>query len=322
MKTLLLALLLCSTASAATSVYQRNGFSIFPGVSTIAGTKINGITATGFSINGFALYLDAEVTAWSAGIQSASPGSRPNTKSSTIANTLSVVIKQQSYSAKIVYLLPLLGQDIAATLMPLRDSLTAGYADNVGGAFVNGDFTEATGVQGNGSTKIINTKITPSQLGTTNNGGIGYWETNIAFDGTTTWMAAAFNNANSNFFGVYADGSLLGRCYWGGGSNYADSGAGTATNGHYYGQRSGSTSREIFKNGSSAGTNTTSDATSGASERTIAFPGYHINASYAFFHGRCAVFYLTDGTMSSGDASSFNTLLLTYLFTPTGRPSS
>lgn len=110
--------------------------------------------------------------------------------------------------------------------------------------------------------------------------------------------------------------------YWGAVANSAGILTGSGTNGHFYAERSSSTSRVIFKNGSTLASNTTSDATSGASEQNISVVGIRNGAAQLYWAGRCALAYMTDGTMGSTNAAAFDTLLRTYLFTPTGRPSS
>jgi hypothetical protein len=301
------------------SIGKRNNFTVTPPIGSIGSVRVNGFSIS--EINGQTIAMNSKVTTWSNNIATRNAASRPNLKSTWIANNLANAIDAASYGSKIKYLLPFIGPDNIAALEPLIDTLAVGYADNVGGAAFT--FSEATGMQGDGATKVMDTRITPSQLGTSNNGGIGYWENNIAFDGTTTNISAAFSTDNTNVFGLAVHSTFPALFWWGLQANSATSGSSSATNGHFYGQRSSATSREVFKNGSSLATNTTSDATSGASDRTIAIIGRHLGGgTYSYFHGRCACYYLTDGTMSSGDITALDTLLRDYLFTPTGRPAS
>lgn len=307
------------------SVWQRNGFTIVPKIgatfSTI-GSEINGRAGVS-GVNGETVDVDSEVSAWNIAIAAIFGASRPNTKSTWIAQNLIMAIKASAYNSKIIYFLPLLGQDLVGAIQPLRDALAKGAPSNLTGAFGNGDFSESTGLQGNGTTMALNTLIKPSELGASNSGGIGYWENNIDFTGTeASKPSGARNTAATNFFAVQTHSTLSGGFYWGATANRAGPVTGTGTNGHYYGERASATSREIYKDGTSMGlANTTSDATSGASDNNIWVMGFN-DTSGTYWKGRCACAYLTDGTMGATNAAAFDTLLRTYLFTPTGRPSS
>jgi hypothetical protein len=210
-------------------------------------------------------------------------------------------------------LLPLLGSNMAAARVPLRDALNAGTALNSN--FVDADFAQSTGLQGNGTNKILDLNIKPGDLGTSANGGLGYWESNISFAGDVEPMGC-YGGPSERF--VLDLRSNVESFRWGTASNGAGT-SGPATSAHYYGQRSSPTLRELFKNGSSLGTNTTSDSPASASNRAIRLMGSDENGALVYWAGRCAVAYLTDGTMSSSDVSDFHTLLQTYLITPTGR---
>lgn len=312
------------------SVWQRNGFTVIPkivgGFGTTAQSTVNGLTGVS-EINGATVVVDAEVTTWSDAVGAISgTNSRPNTRSTWLAQNLIMALKDTAYNSKIVYLLPMFGQSFAAAQTPLRDALGKGSATNVANAFLAGDFSEATGLQGNGTSKALDSLIKPSELGTSNNGGIGYWENNIAFDGTTVYLFAGCHDvAGTNYYSVGGwSAALKANMNWGLPANGVSDVSTTATNGHFYCERSGATAREIYKNGVSLGTNTTSDAAANANAETMAIVGLKAGSTHAFyfFHGRCAVAYFTDGTMGATNAAAFDTLLRTYLFTPTGRPAS
>lgn len=255
-----------------------------------------------------------EVQKWEAAVLA--NGGTFGANSITWATALSNALAAASYSAKVVYLLPLLGSNLAAALVPLRNSLGAAPAGNTN--FVNGDFSEATGLQGDGSSKQIDTHLSPGGLGAGNNAGYGYWENNINFGGTGDEAIGCYNTAATN---RYVIGLRNTNRYFAFGSpGNSPSAAGTAINAHYYAQRASAASREIFENGSSIATNTTSDGTSGSTDDTIRVLGSR-EGTFGLFYwkGRCAASYLTDGTLSGADVAAFHTLLSTYLITPTGR---
>lgn len=56
---------------------------------------------------------------------------------------------------------PVCGSDFAAALIKLK-KLSSGWSySNVGGAFVNGDYTQATGLTGNGTNKMLGSGVFP-----------------------------------------------------------------------------------------------------------------------------------------------------------------
>lgn len=230
------------------------------------------------------------------------------------ALALIVALEAKSYSAQVVYLLPLLGSNLQAAVVPLRDSIGAGNATNHN--FVGGDFNEAQGLQGNGSTKYLDSNVKPSQLGSSANGGLGFWENNIV-TGANSEPMGCYNTAGSNRFVLDLRASL--RSFrWGSPGNSAGDGS-ASTNGNFYGQRSSAVLRELFFAGASLGTNTTSDATTGSSDQNIFIVGSNESGTPTPWPGRCACAYMTDGTLSPADAADLDTLLSTYLIGPTGR---
>src|SRR5690606_24072140 len=110
--------------------------------------------------------LDPETVVWRDRITAA--GAAVSEDSITLADNLIKAITATSWGAKIVYLLPFLGEGIAAAMVPLRDSFGVGAATNTD--LVDADFSEGAGIRGDGSTKRLTVPLKPSQLGSTNNG--------------------------------------------------------------------------------------------------------------------------------------------------------
>lgn len=257
----------------------------------------------------------AEIVTWQNRVIAAGGGFESN--SLIIANNLLTILHGKSYYTELVYLLPMLGVGMGAARTPLIDKLNVGSATNT--AFLDANFSQSTGLQGNGSTKYLNSLIKPSQLGITNNGGMGYWENNISFSANTEPMGMYANVGSDRF--VVDLRSTLQAFRWGIAANGASI-ATTAVNAHYYGQRFGATSRQIFRGGSLLATNTTSDATSGAGNRSIIIVGSDESSSILPWPGRCALAYMTNGNLSTEDISDFDSVLKNYLMIPTGKPQS
>lgn len=268
-----------------------------------------------FNIQTIKNHTTKEAYLWKALVTAAGGGFESN--SFLIANNLILILQRKSYYSKIRYLLPMLGVGIAAARVPLVDVLNVGVATNT--AFINSDFSQSTGLQGDGTTKYLDCLIKPSQLGTTNNGGLGFWENNISLAGNVCPMGT-FNNANSNRYVIDLRTNVQ-TFRWGTVVNSAGD-ANTAINAHYYGQRSSATSRELFRNAASLGTNATNDVTSGASDHNMFTMGDFEGGAPAPWPGRCAITYFTNGTFSSNEISDFHNTLVTYLMIPTGKPQS
>lgn len=260
--------------------------------------------------------LFQETSTWAARVVSAGGGFESN--SVAIANNLVRQIKKASFGPKIIYLLPMLGRGIGAARTPLIDVLSVGSATNT--AFVDTDFNQSTGLQGNGSTKYLNSLVKPSQLGVTSNGGIGWWENNGTFTGNTEPIGC-YNNAGTQRYVLDLRATI--RFFsWGSPGNAANQATG-AVNGHYYGNRSSATARDMYLNGSLIVSNSTSDSASGTNERNIIVCGAdESGGGILSYPGRGALSYLTDGTLTATEIALFDAMLRTYLLGPTGKPQT
>jgi hypothetical protein len=264
----------------------------------------------------------AETTAWINGITALS-GS-VTTSEKNIADAIIVAIQGASYGSKIKYLLPFIGGNIAAHRMPLRDSLAVGAASSLGTApFVDADCTTATGLS-NSTEKdaYLDSLIKPSQVGTSDNGGLGWYERNIGLGSNVEPIGVYGLSASTPVSRFVLDlRTSFQRFRWGDVAGSQAGPATTATNGHYYGQRSSTTLRRIYLNGASLGSDGTATTTDvGIADQTIMVMGCKTGSgSLTPWKGRGACAYLTDGTMSDADVAAFHTLLGTYLIAPTGR---
>lgn len=219
-----------------------------------------------------------------------------------------------SFYGKIIYLLPLLGANIEAATVPLIDVLNRGPATNSG--FTSSDFSETSGLSNpTEAAKYFDTGVKPSELGSSNNGGLGWFEKAIGL-GSGVEPLGCYSTGGQRF--VIDLRSTLQNFRWGTASN----GAGNTSSGasaHYYGQRSASNSRAIYRDAAQVGsTNTMSDTASGASDATIFVMG--VNASpKTYWKGRCACAYMTAGNLTTQEITDLHTFLNDFLITPTGR---
>lgn len=268
-----------------------------------------------FNIQTIAVDTPIVARQWATTVRANGGGFENN--SMAIASGLIRVLQARSYYLKIRYLLPMLGRGIGAARAPLIDVLGVGSPTN--SSFVDGDFSQSTGLQGNGSSKYLTTSIKPSQLGATNNGALGWWENNINLSGNVEPIGCYDTGGGERYVLDLRSGFKA--FSWGSFANNASLST-ASTNGHYYGQRASSTSRTIYFNGVSVGTNTNSDTSSGAADRSIIIVGCDEAGTITPWPGRCAMAYLTDGTMNADEIADFDSVIRTCLLGPTGKPQS
>ncbi len=254
---------------------------------------------------------DPETLVWIGRAEDA--GGSFGTRSKAWADALIRKIKNQSFDSKIVYLLPFLGSNLATARVPLRDSLGVGIAGNNG--FTDADYQEGAGLQGNGTTKTLNSLIYPSQVGVSSNGGLGWWENNINLAGDSQPMGM---ESTTNRY-VLDLRSAFYAFSWGDWATTNASVGGAATNGHYYGQRSASNLRRIGKSGAFLGSNAVADGAAGITAKTMLICGSDQFAGVKPWPGRGACAYMTDGTLTAAEFTALHSILYNYLILPTGR---
>lgn len=220
------------------------------------------------------------------------------------------------------------GPSIVSAYVPLRDTLGKGAMGNYAGGLGFADFSATNGLTGNGS-GMLYTSVKPSELGTSNAGGIGYWENNANFTGTSVaYPFGCLDTSQAKYYSTFFYSNATAGGYWGDPANSAvGSSGGVTTGGHVYMQRASATSREAFFNGVSVATNTTNDTAVGASDSYIWLMGlgnFHSGSNFPLYYwkGRCGCAYMTDGTMTSQNVADLDTLLRNLLFAPLGRPTA
>lgn len=247
--------------------------------------------------------LDPETVIWKAGVLA--NGGTLAVDSVSIADALIIAIKAATYNAKILWLAPLLGSNLSAARMPLRDSLARGWMSQFN--LVNGDYTQATGLQFDGSTKRLLTGYATGDLNG-NFGGLGVWDNNNAAG--SHYMMGARGATLSMLFKDSTTPRALGYFATGNVQLLAANG-----NDHLYIQSKSTTDLTLYKNGVNSATTASN---SGSFTNGIE---YNVGAVDGSFFGniRAVVAYMTNGQMTDPEIAAFHTLLGTYLKTPTGR---
>lgn len=258
---------------------------------------------------------NAEVTTWIS--RATALGATPITADKDILQALSVALAAESYSSHIIWLAPFVGSTIAEHLVPLRDTLAVGAMTNNGSSpFTDADCDTTTGiVNSTEKNAYLGTQVAGSAFTNGRRGGLGFWERNLGL-GTNVEPMGYYTSGGDRF--VLDLRNNMQRFRWGNASGTEAGPGTTATNGHYYGQSTSDTLREIYKDGSSLGTNGTSSSVTNPSSDIVFVMGCN-QATDVPWKGRCAVAYLTDGALTSGNISALHTLLNTYLIAATGR---
>lgn len=231
-----------------------------------------------------------------------------------IADSLIVAMKAAGVWTKCCYFLPLLG-DFTAILVPLRDRDAAGNATNT--AFVAGDYSLATGLQGNGSSKQLTVPRNGAELGSGNNGGLGYWAL-VALN-TGTSGAGIGMGTGSQFFRLIPKGGSSEILFDWGAVGARASFVDTVWTGFCYGQRASSTSRVVSRDDVDKATDTDSDTGSSSNAQDFRVLGDAGISGTRYTAGTCGCAWFDDGTLSGAQRTSLYEILRDELMTPTGR---
>ena len=266
--------------------------------------------------------VDPTVPNWVARVSSNSGILEANSVS--IASAFIGQISVASYYTKIRYLNALLGSNLNAALVPLIDRGQPGVETPFGNAtntnFVDGDFSQSTGLQGNGVDKLLSVPASVDMLSpnpTTNLcGGFGVWVAGHTMDTYGYFMGISRWNTVTNFR-LEVDNSNNGIFWWGSNNVTVSSQAGI---GHFYGQRSSSINKTLAKGGIVVGTNSSFQDLPTYEPVSIAVMGIRdLKYGTSYYSGRSGLFYLTDGTLTTQEQTDLNNALSTYLISATGK---
>lgn len=312
-----------------TSAFVSEDIVVQPGLATFKEVDVKVIAPEGFRrrLSGTRIVssvpvIDVPVTPlntrailWYA--SALSDGGNPTPQMLQQASDLADAIDAWSGAADLRYFLPLIGDDIATALTPLYDRGLRGRPTN--NNFVDADVSNSGGLVGDGSTKAITLPFKPSELGSSNSGGIGCWPLTTATTAFGVVMGMGTNPGSGvQEYLIVVNGTTQ-SFKWGTSANQA-SRSDSNRIADFYGQRSSATSRELFENGVSVATDTTSDSASAASTDDIRGMGSNnsVFASPTFWDGACGLFYATNGTLTPTEISELHDILTAFM-TATGR---
>lgn len=119
---------------------------------------------------------DADALAWKAAV--IANGGSVSAGTLSAVNTFVKAAKANSYWSKLNRVNLICGDQLAAAMVPLK--VGGGSATETNVNFVGGDYSEATGLTGNGTSKYLNTGLTPTVTFTANDTHIAaYLRANI-----------------------------------------------------------------------------------------------------------------------------------------------
>lgn len=183
--------------------------------------------------------------------------------------------------------------------------------------FVGGDYTQATGLTGDGSTKYVNTGLAP------NNGAFG--DNDIAFAcyvRTASNAAGGVMASDETSMGKYTDllVSWSGTSYWdcNDASNGRTSGTDANGTGLYVGSRTSTSSSLLYKNATAITPNATGSGGSGRSSLAIFVHAVNDNGTPNNYTSRTLELYAVSTGLTATDVTNFTARYVT-LRTALGR---
>lgn len=225
------------------------------------------------------------------------------TKAAVNAFVLSA--KANGYWTKLTRINLFCGDQLAAALVPLK--VGGGSATDTNVNFVGGDYSEVTGLTGNGTTKYLNTGLLANAL-TAN-------DTHIAAYNRSSTGGHTMGVISPSFFHLYAPLAADGKVY---SDQYSDTTGRLVTTlaigtpfGFLVGSRTASNSHVIYRNGASVDSN----ATVSGSLPAVAIFVFATNngiGSPAALSADAIGAYSVGAGLTAGNAASFNTDLQTF----------
>lgn len=239
-----------------------------------------------------------------------------------IADEFVVQWKASGIGGKLRYVMPLLGEDWAAGIVPLIDRGPWGVLVDAGSSpFVDADFGRETGLVG-GANKLLATPFTLTDLAGGANGGWGFYVLNQDNGGTAGGMIGTYWDAGNNVLYGMSDNGTDAVFRYGSvpvptPTTYTWPGT-APTRYNIYGQRLSQTDRRLFIDGAKVATSTGSD-NNGASSSTLRVMGDTLSGGVRSWAGTLGIAYWTNGALTDSEVSDLNDLIEDYLITPSGK---
>lgn len=238
------------------------------GVSSITGiitpaALLSGAIASQSVISGIiTATAEPETTTWQAAV--IANGGTVSAATLAAVNTRIVAAKAKGYWTKLLRTNWFCGDQLAACLVPIK--VGGGNATDTNVNFVGGDYSEATGLTGNGTTKRLRTGIIPSTMLTLNDTHAAVYNRTISAVGGGTVLGAQNAATNAlNLLAPYTDGKVYSDQYDGTAGGGRMSVAITGAPGCVIATRTAANSHKIYR----AGVEIATSATTGGGRPTV-----------------------------------------------------
>ena len=164
--------------------------------------------------------------------------------------------KEAGIWSKLAFVMPFIGASLSGATAPLREIITLTTATAVN--FVDADYSEATGLTGNGSTKYLNLNFNANALAAT--GHIAFYQRNDDVQTGNRWMMGANDGTTQFILGALAGGGPSNRTDGSWGAGVSATAATQITRGFYMLQRVSTTDLKIYRNNTQIATSAVNTA--------------------------------------------------------------
>ena len=230
-------------------------------------------------------------------------GGSISTATKGYVNTFVVAAKNNNYWNKLLRINLFCGDQLTAALVPLK--VGGGNPTETNTNFVSGDYTEATGLKGNGSSKRLDTGIVPSTMLTLNDTHSSMYNRSSAGGGSMGCVSGGGTNFIRFLFPDSSNGKGLDDHNNNGNGRLATASALSTPFGFGIGNRSSSTSHDIYRNGTSIASNATQSG--GLPNNNFYVFESNGDGTPGIFTDDYIAAYSIGSGLSSTDASNYNT---------------
>lgn len=242
---------------------------------------------------------DPDAMAWAAAV--IANGGTYSASTLAAVNTFVLSAKASGYWSKLNRINLFCGDQLAACLVPLKAGGGSATETNVN--FVSGDYSEATGLTGNGSTKYLRTGLVPSVSLTLNDTHLAVYNRAAGAAGGGIHIGTRNGATLLELSAPFTDGVAYSSHY--NNTTGAVSGAVAANYGLIVGSRESAASHAVYKNGSSVASNATSGGALLATEIYV-FASDNIGAGAGFVSHSMGAYSVGAG-LTAADVTAYAT---------------
>jgi hypothetical protein len=247
---------------------------------------------------GGAASVDADAQAWADAVTGA--GGTYSAATLTAVSSFCVSAKANSYWTKLTRINVFAGNQLAAALVPLK--VGGGNATDTNVNFVSGDYTEATGITGNGTTKYLNTGLLANAL-TANSTHLAVYNRSSLNAANNISIGANAATDVLKFFAPFSDGVAYSDMYNNAGGRVSN--AVTTPFGMLVASRTASNAHAIYRNGVSLATNATSGGSLPA-RAIYVFAANNTGTTEGYISAALGAYSIGSG-LTAGDVTAYNT---------------